>query len=162
MDYFITKGIGESNLKSDSSNETTTFDDALVNAGIGNTNLILYSSIIPFNSKEVAYRQPAWGEVLECILARKDGKKGQFISSGLLINYFYNGNNFLGGLVLEYSGKDTYQIALNKLNLQLNEMIIRRNYQNYRVQSKFIFERTKVKKKFGTVFCTICFKRNKF
>ena len=40
MDYFITKGIGESNLKSDSSNETTSFDDALVNAGIGNTNLI--------------------------------------------------------------------------------------------------------------------------
>ncbi len=157
--YFITKGIGESNLKSNAVlNETTSFDDALVNAGIGNTNLVYYSSIIPTNSIEVSYQQLKWGEVLECIIARKDGKKGQFISAGLLINHFYNGDVYLGGIVLEYRGKDNYLSALKKLNLQLKEMIARRKLTNYIVQSKFIFERTKIKKNFGTVFCSICFK----
>ena len=156
--YFITKGIGESNLKSNAVlNETTSFDDALVNAGIGNTNLVYYSSIIPTNSTEIPYQQPAWGDVLECIIARKDGKKGQFISAGLLINHFYNDGIYLGGIVLEYRGRENHSSALKKLNLQLKDMITRRNYQNYIVQSKFIFERTKIKKNFGTVFCSICF-----
>ena len=143
INYFITKGTGESNIKSNSSNETTSFDDALVNGGIGNTNLITYSSIIPTNSEEISYKEPGWGDVLNCILARKDGKKNQMISSGLLINYVYDNNKFLGGLVLEYVGHDTYEVALGKLLIELNEMIIRRKYEKYTIKNKFIFESKK-------------------
>ena len=66
-DYFLTVGSGESNLKS-GSNETTSFDAALVDAGIGNVNIVIYSSMIPPKSKEVPRGNSNWGEVMDFLL----------------------------------------------------------------------------------------------
>jgi len=84
MNYFITTGSGESDLKS-SHNETGSFDAALVNAGLTNVNLVYYSSMIPKKSKEIIKPNLEWGKVIGSIVSQNDGTPGQTISVGLLI-----------------------------------------------------------------------------
>ena len=173
MNYFITKGVGESNL-SCSKNETTSYDDAVVNAGIGNVNVITYSSMIAPTSVEVNYKIPKWGEVLYCIMARNDGKKGQIISCALMIAEVFKENVLQGSFVLEYSAHGNQNKAQKVLLLQLAEMCKRRNYGNFYspltmysqnktehgftiIPKKIIYQNTKIKKRYGTVICSICF-----
>ena len=170
--YFITKGSGQSNMTSEK-NETTCYDDALVNAGIGDINVITLSSMIPPDSVEINYVPLGWGEVIHCIMARKDGKKGSFISCALLTAEVYKNQKLLGSFVLEYSGNGSEGIAQKILLKQLLEMIQRRKYgkvnslsmysptvteNNYTILPKhFIYQNLKIKKRYGTVICSICF-----
>jgi arginine decarboxylase len=156
--YFITRGSGESNLYC-SKNETTSYDDAVVNAGIGNINVVTVSSMIPPEAVEINYITPKWGDIIYCIMARNDGKKGQFISCALLISEVYHGGKLLGSFVLEYSGKGNERVAQKNLFLDLNDMVKRRNYiSGYNVvPKKFIYNSIKIKKRYGTVISAICF-----
>jgi arginine decarboxylase len=169
--YFLTKGSGQSQLNS-VKNHTTSFDDALVNAGIGNINIVTVSSMIPPNVSEVNYQPQKWGDIVFCIMARKDGTRGKNISCALLINEIFYGNELLGSIVLEYSGNGSEKVAQEKLLSQLGEMIQRRKYGNASlklyvgsttthgytiVPKRFIYEHVKVKKRYGTVMCSLCF-----
>ena len=170
--YFITKGSGQSNLNC-SKNETTSYDDALVHAGIGNINVVLLSSMIPPKASEINPINLQWGDIIHCIMARNDGKKGKIISCALLISEIYHGSKLLGSFVLEYSGHGNEKVAQKNLFLDLVDMIRRRGYGNvptlkmysqhttqngYTIlPKKFIYNRQKVEKRYGTVVCTICF-----
>jgi arginine decarboxylase len=171
--YFITNGSGESNL-SRSKNHTTSYDDAVVNAGIGNVNVVNLSSMIPPGSIEVPYISPKWGDVVYCIMARNDSKKGKFISCALLISEVYYENKLLGSFVLEYSGNGNVTSAQKNLFMDLYDMVERRNYGsfyeplkmytqnktklNYNIiPQRFIYKSLKIKKRHGTVICSICF-----
>lgn len=156
--YFITKGTGQSNL-SCSKNETTSYDDALVNAGIGNVNIVTVSSMIPPEMVEIPYTPQHWGDILFCIMARKDGKKGNFISCALLIVEVYLENKLQGSMVLEYSGSGSSDIARKNLYSDLDGMIQRRNPYYTFVPKMFIYNSLKVKKHYGTVISTICFQK---
>jgi pyruvoyl-dependent arginine decarboxylase len=169
MEYFLTSGSGESNLSS-ASNETTSFDAALVDAGIPDVNIMIYSSIIPPKAKEIPQGTNNWGEVMECILSRKDGKRGQTISVGIMIVDIINPMGVhIGGLAIEYSGKDSYTKSKSKVHLMVKEMIHRRNFgvlngevtdTGYRVTEKnYLYKSLKIKKKHGTVLVGICFKK---
>lgn len=73
-EYFITKGKGESSAGSEGlPYETGSYDAALNVAGIENTNVIEYTSVIPTEAKEISREEGLkrlnWGEVLECIKA---------------------------------------------------------------------------------------------
>lgn len=165
-EYFLTSGAGESNLPS---SETGSFDAALVDAELPNVNIVTYSSIIPPKAKEIPKVNNKWGEVVECILSRKDGTKGQTISVGVMIVDVFNPSGVkLGGLALEYSGKESYTISKGKLGIVLKEMIYRRNYgilENQKtdlgytvILKNYNFKSMVVKKKYGTVISAICFK----
>ena len=53
-EYFLTKGKGESNAGSEGlPYETGSYDDALNDAGIQNSNVIEYTSVIPVGAKEI-------------------------------------------------------------------------------------------------------------
>ena len=168
-DYFLTVGAGESNLKS-GSNETTSFDAALVDAGIGNVNVVIYSSMIPPKSKEVPQRDFNWGEVMDCIISRKDGTFKQKISVGIMIVDIINPQGIkLGGFAMEYTGKDSYTISKGNLIKSLKEMVYRRNYgkmlhNSYKtdlgytiIPKNYIFKSMTIKKKYGTILAAICF-----
>ena len=171
--YFITKGSGESNLNS-LNNETTSYDAALVNSGIGNVNITLLSSMIPPDCTEVPYYQQNWGDILFSIMARKDGKRGKTISCALMIVKVYNQQILMGSFVLEYSGNAPEYIAQKRLLEQLNEMVKRRNYGEFYeplkmyyqnrthngyiiIPTKIIYNSLKVKKRNGTVISSICY-----
>jgi len=57
FEYFLTKGKGESDAYSQGlPYETGSYDDALNNAGIENTNVIEYTSVIPTEAKKISKR----------------------------------------------------------------------------------------------------------
>ena len=88
-EYFMTKGKGESDAGSEGlPYETGSYDAALFDAGIQNANVIEYTSVMPTESKQISkeegLKRLQWGEVLECIKAQSNGKKGSKISAAVM------------------------------------------------------------------------------
>jgi len=180
-EYFITKGKGESNAGSEGlPYETGSYDDALNNAGIENCNVIEYTSVIPTIAKEITredgLKRIQWGEVLECIKAQANGKRGTKISAAVMTTSITDPKgNYLGGLACEYSGSGTRKEAEESLALSISGMIERRGYGNiqgittlykdnitdtgYKIHPGDIFEYEylDVKEKHGSVLVAICF-----
>jgi arginine decarboxylase len=180
-EYFITKGKGESNAGSQGlPYETGSYDAALNNAGIENANVIEYTSVMPPGVKEISkeegIKRIQWGEVVECIKAQANGRRGSKISAAIMTtNITDPQGNFLGGFACEYSGNGTQKEAEESLALSIAGMIQRRGYgkmklpvslyqenktdKGYHIHPGFHFEYEflDVKEEHGTVFVAICF-----
>lgn len=181
FEYFITKGKGESNAGSEGLPfETGSYDAALNDAGIENCNVIEYTSVIPTKSKEITkeegLKRLQWGEVLECIKAQANGKRGTKISAAVMTTSITdNKGKYLGGFACEYSGNGTRKDAEESLIISIAGMIKRRGYGNiqgkttiykdnitdsgYKIYPGHIFEYEylDVKEEHGSVFVAICF-----
>ena len=179
-EYFITQGKGESNAGSKGlPYETGSYDAALFNAGIQNTNVIEYTSVMPTESKEISreegLKRLQWGEVLECIKAQANGKRGSKISAAVITTSVTDPKGkYLGGFACEYSGSGTKEEAGKSLMESIVGMIERRGYgimknpslfkdnitdKGYKIYpgQHFIYEDLKVTKEHGSVFTAICF-----
>lgn len=179
-EYFITQGKGESNAGSKGlPYETGSYDAALFNAGIQNTNVIEYTSVMPTESKEISreegLKRLQWGEVLECIKAQANGKRGSKISAAVITTSVTDPNGkYLGGFACEYSGSGTKEEAGKSLMDSIVGMIERRGYgimknpslfkdnitdKGYKIYpgKHFVYEDLKVTKEHGSVFTAICF-----
>ena len=109
IEYFITSGIGESNLGI----HTGSFDQALLHAGIGKQNIMFYTSILPPDAKEIKKRKLPSGSVLESIMAIANAKRGERATAGLGIGWVYKDKKKVIGLVAEYSGMMKKQRLIN-------------------------------------------------
>jgi len=179
-EYFITQGKGESNAGSKGlPYETGSYDAALFNAGIQNANVIEYTSVMPTESKEISreegLKRLQWGEVLECIKAQANGKRGSKISAAVITTSVTDPKGkYLGGFACEYSGSGTKEDAGKSLLESIVGMIERRGYgiiknpslfqdnvtdKGYRIHpgKHFVYEDLKVTKEHGSVFTAICF-----
>ncbi len=179
-EYFITQGKGESNAGSKGlPYETGSYDAALFDAGIQNANVIEYTSVMPTESKEISreegLKRLQWGEVLECIKAQANGKRGSKISAAVITTSVTDPNGkYLGGFACEYSGSGTKEEAGKSLMDSIVGMIERRGYGNMKNPSlfkdnitdkgykiypgqHFVYEDLKVTKEHGSVFTAICF-----
>ena len=180
-EYFLTKGKGESAAGSEGlPYETGSYDAALNDAGIENTNVIEYTSVIPVGAKEIPKEQGLkrlnWGEVLEVIKAQSNGKRGEHISAAVMTTTIIDPNGkYLGGFACEYSGSGTRKEAEDSLIISIAGMIKRRGYGNIKGETKiykdnitdtgykihpgkvFIYDDIKVNEEHGSVFCAICF-----
>ena len=179
-EYFITQGKGESNAGSKGlPYETGSYDAALFNAGIQNTNVIEYTSVMPTESKEISreegLKRLQWGEVLECIKAQANGKRGSKISAAVITTSVTDPNGkYLGGFACEYSGSGTKEEAGKSLMESIVGIIERRGYgimknpslfkdnitdKGYKIYpgQHFVYEDLKVTKEHGSVFTAICF-----
>jgi len=184
-EYFITQGKGESDAGSKGlPYETGSYDGALFNAGIQNANVIEYTSVMPTESKEISkdegLRRLQWGEVLECIKAQANGKRGSKISAAVITTSVTDPKGkYLGGFACEYSGSGTKEQAGASLLDSIVGMIERRGYgimktpklyqdnvtdTGYIVHpgKHFVYEDLHVTKKHGSVFTAICFVSYKF
>ena len=184
-EYFITKGRGESDAGSKGlPYETGSYDAALFNAGIQNANVIEYTSVMPTESKEISreegLRRLQWGEVLECIKAQANGKRGSKISAAVITTSVTDPKGkYLGGFACEYSGSGTKEEAGASLLDSIVGMIERRGYgimknpalyqnnvtdKGYTVHpgKHFVYEDLHVTKQHGSVFTAICFVSYKF
>ena len=159
--YIVVTGAGESSASTPSGDryETGAYDAALLNAehtlhhhapggdtyesapvdsthrphdlGICNANIVLYSSIIPKESKHVAYKSThiPFGSVLESIMAKAVGVKGQRLCAGLLLTKVFNGKNaYMGMLASEYTGRAIPDRALSTMLGAVEGMVERRGY----------------------------------
>ena len=182
-EFFITQGKGESNAGSKGlPYETGSCDAALFNAGIQNANVIEYTSVMPTESKELTkeegLKRLQWGEVLECIKAQANGKRGSKISAAVITTSVTDPKGkYLGGFACEYSGSGTREEAEQSLLQSIVGMIERRGYgvmkesdkmqlykdnvtdKGYKIHpgKNFIYEFLDVTKEHGSVFTAICF-----
>ena len=154
-EYFITSGIGESDITI----HAGSFDQALKDAGIHNANIITYSSIMPKKARKVEKRELKFGSVAETIMAVANGEKGQTVTAGLIIGWVYDSkNNKIGGLVAEYHGNDEEEKAKETLMRSIKEMFESRFPSNYQLKDTEIYTRSYVpKKKYGTAIVAIVF-----
>ncbi len=133
-EYFLTSGAGESDAGSKGLPfETGSYDAALAAAGIEDANIVEYSSVIPTEAvdigRERGIRTIAWGEKLEAIMARANGKKGQTITAGVMTATVFDTNrNYLGGFGVEYSGPGDKKVVEEKLLVSIRGLIERRGY----------------------------------
>ncbi len=140
--YFATTGTGQSDdgIPPDPY-ETFSYDLALKEAGIENFNVVYYTSVLPKESYEVPIEQVKGsfhhGAVLESIMAKAGGKKGDTVATGVGRVWFDDGKgNILGGFAAEYeyvykktkvSRKQAEKDAVTQLTKSLNhELDIRR------------------------------------
>jgi arginine decarboxylase len=179
-EYFITQGKGESDAGSKGlPYETGSYDAALFDAGIQNANVIEYTSVMPTESKEITrdegLKRLQWGEVLECIKAQANGKRGSKISAAVITTSVTDpSGKYLGGFACEYSGSGTKEEAGNSLLGSIVGMIQRRGYgdmkdpalykdnmtdKGYKVHpgKHFVYQDLHVTKEHGSVFTAICF-----
>jgi len=180
-EYFITKGKGESEAGSEGlPYETGSYDAALSNAGIENVNVIEYTSVMPTNARQISKQEGLsriqWGEVLECIKAQSNGKKGTKISAAVITTTVINPKGeYLGGFACEYSGSGTKADAQRSLLESIGGMIKRRGYGTFANEFKmrkdnktslgyiiypgkiFEYDCLDVKEEHGSVFVAICF-----
>jgi arginine decarboxylase len=185
-EYFITTGKGESNAGSEGlPYETGSYDAALTDAGIQNTNVIEYTSVMPTESKEITkeegLKRLQWGEVLECIKAQANGKRGSKISAAVMTTTIIDPRGkFLGGFACEYSGSGTKKEAEKSLSQSISGMIKRRGYGNIKGDVQmykdnktdtgyiihpgkiFVYNDLDVDQEHGSVFTAICFVSYKF
>ena len=185
-EFFLTKGKGESNAGSEGlPYETGSYDEALNDAGIQNTNIIQYTSVIPVEAKEIPLAEGLnriqWGEVMECIKAQSDGKRGEYISSAVMTTTITDPRGkYLGGFACEYSGHGLQADAEKSLLESIIGMIKRRGYGNLNDRTElykdnvtdkkyiihpgkiFLYDALKIKKEHGSVFTAICFVSYKY
>jgi len=185
-EYFITTGKGESDAGSEGlPYETGSYDAALNDAGIQNANVIEYTSVMPTEAKEISkeegLKRIQWGEVLECIKAQSNGKKGSKVSAAVMITTITDPKGkYLGGFACEYSGSGIRKTAENSLLESIYGMIRRRGYGEIKGELQiykdnktdtgfiihpgkiFVYEHLDVVEEHGTVFAAICFVSYKF
>ena len=185
-EYFITKGKGGSSAGSAGlPYETGSYDAALNDAGIENTNVIEYTSVIPTEAKEISKEEGLkrlnWGEVLECIKAESNGRKGSKISAAVMTTTIVDPKGkYLGCFACEYSGSGTRADAENSLGQSIAGMIKRRGYGNIKGETQmykdnitdtgykihpgkiFEYEYLDVKDEHGSVLVAICFVSHRY
>jgi len=154
-EYFITSGIGESDITI----HAGSFDQALKDAGIHNINIITYSSIMPKKARKVERRELKFGSVAETIMAIANGEKGQRVTAGLIIGWVYDDKgNRIGGLVAEYHGSEEEEKAREVLRKSMEEMFKSRFPLEYQLKDVEIYTRSFIpKKKYGTAIVAIVF-----
>ena len=185
-EYFITTGKGQSAAGSEGlPYETGSYDAALNDAGIQNTNVIEYTSVMPTEAKEISkeegLKRIQWGEVMACIKAQSNGKKGSKVSAAVMTTTITDPKGkYLGGFACEYSGSGTRKDAEVSLSQSIAGMIKRRGYGSIKGELQiykdnktdtgfiihpgkiFVYEHMDVVEEHGTVFAVICFVSYKF
>lgn len=154
-DFFITSGIGESDITV----HAGSYHLALKDAGIEKCNIMVYSSILPAIATEIQRPQLTHGSVMETIMACANTTKGQRATAGIIFGWLYNKKTKqkYGGIVCEYNGDKTEDEVKISLNASLNEL-----YESY--SNDYDLKDTRIitgsftpKKEFGTAVVALCF-----
>lgn len=155
-DYFITKGVGESDITV----HAGSYHLALKEAGIETANIMTYSSILPSIATEIERPIINHGEVMECIMSAGTAKKGKRVSVGIIYGWLYDkvtGKKH-GGLVCERQ-EDMSEEKLSKNLLDsIDELYYNGFSDTYDLREiKILTQSVVPKKKFGTAIVAICF-----
>lgn len=94
--FFLVSGVGEG------STSLNAFDDALLDAGIANTNLLKVTSILPPHCKKIKPVRLPFGALVPVVYALKiSSTRDELIAAGVGIGIPANKNR--PGLIMEYS-----------------------------------------------------------
>jgi len=91
--FFITSSSAVSKVS-----DLNAFDMALLDAGIGEQNLVSVSSVIPVGAERIEICEMPMGAVTHCVLAQMRDCEGETVSAGIAYTYRKDGK---GGYVAE-------------------------------------------------------------
>lgn len=156
-DYFVTKGIGESDITI----HAGSYHLALKQAGIEMANIMTYSSILPGIATEVSYPEKIeHGAVVESIMAVANVNKGERASAGIIYGWLFDKETKkkYGGLVCEHNGNYSEKELEDLLRASLDELYYNGFSEQYNLEDiRIISESFVPQKKYGTALVSICF-----
>ncbi len=169
--YFVTVGAGQSDegIPPDPY-ETFSYDLALLEAGIENFNVVYYTSVLPEESYEIPIEiaKPYFhhGSVLESIMAKSGGYKGDTVAAGVGRVWAMDADgNVIGGFAAEYERiydreKVDEETAHNDAKIQLekslNHELSIRGLKQYG-EMKFNIISLFIEKKYGLALAALGF-----
>jgi arginine decarboxylase len=119
--FFVTSGCAMSMVS-----DLNAFDKALIEAGIGEQNLVSVSSVLPIGAKQVPLRFLPMGAVTHCVLAQMRGGEGEMISAGIAYGHR---SDEKGGYVAEGHLHGTKKALREVLAWKMEEMSKLRNIE---------------------------------
>lgn len=112
--FFITSSSAVSRVS-----DLNAFDRALIDAGIGEQNLVSVSSVIPVGAKLTEYVDMPMGAVTHCVLAQMRGSEGETISAGIAYAFRKDGK---GGYIAEGHLHGSKESLKEELRWKMEEM----------------------------------------
>lgn len=118
--FFTTCGQGTSSVA-----ELNAFDQALIDAGIGEQNLVPVSSVLPESIERIERPDELpRGAITHCVLAEQRGTEGETISAGIAWGFRDDG---AGGYVAEGHGHMKSEAMREILEWKLDEIARKRD-----------------------------------
>jgi arginine decarboxylase len=156
-DYFVTTGIGQSDVAI----HAGSYHLALKDAGIEMANIMTYSSILPGMATEISRPSDiTHGEVMETIMAVANGNRGERVSAGIIYGWLTEkktGQRY-GGLVCEHNGNYTEEELERLLHSSINELYTNGFEERFSLGSLNVIKRSFVPlKTYGTALVALCF-----
>jgi arginine decarboxylase len=128
--FFVTSGKGINKVS-----ELNAFDLALLQAGIGEQNLVSVSSVLPNGIRQVDRQRLPRGVITHCVLARQGGGEGEVVSAGIAYSFRADGE---GGYVAEGHLNGTQKALKEFLKWRMEEIAHFRGVElkriNYRTE----------------------------
>lgn len=128
--FFVTSGKGINKVS-----ELNAFDLALLQAGIGEQNLVSVSSVLPNGVRQVDRERLSRGAITHAVLARQGGGEGEVISAGISYGFRTDGQ---GGYVAEGHLNGTQKALKEFLKWRMEEIAHFRGVElkriNYRTE----------------------------
>ena len=155
--FFVTSGVGMD------PDQSSAFDLALQDAGIGECNLVEVSSILPAKAVEMD-RSSAMitpGNITFCVISRADGQSGELIGAGIGYGWLGQETGEKGvqsefGIICEHHGHYSKGYLAGKIQERLYKMAEIRNKKI--VTKKSVVESIEVEKgKFGSIVVVLVF-----
>ncbi len=143
--FFMVKGNAEgiSHLNS--------FDGALLDSGIGNTNLIKISSIIPPDCKFTKFIQiPAGSFIPVAYASITSDMPGEYIAAGVAA--IIPTNRELAGVIMEYSSRGREKDIKSIVKNMAIESMKMRKITDYKIKAKVVEHRVR---HIGTAFAAV-------
>jgi arginine decarboxylase len=112
--FFVTSGRASSKVT-----DLNAFDRALLNARIGEQNLVSVSSVLPAGIEQVDPHDLPVGAITHCVLAEMRGGEGEMISAGIAYAFRKDGK---GGYVSEGHIHGTKKALREILEWKMEEM----------------------------------------
>ncbi len=132
--------------------ELTSFDGALLKAGIGNTNLIKMSSILPPFSEEVdAIAIPPGSFLPLAYAALTSEEPGETISAAVAIAI--PDDRSVNGVIMEHSNHAPLEFVEKKVREMAEEAMAMRGITKYTVKSRGVEAKVK---HVATAFAAVC------
>ncbi len=119
--FFITHSSAVSETS-----DLNAFDKALIQAGIGEQNLVSVSSVIPIGAIQIEPCKMSMGAITHCVLAQMRGCEGETIAAGIAYAYRKDGK---GGYVAEGHIHGSAESLKELLKWKMDEMSRIRNVE---------------------------------
>jgi len=124
--FFVTSGKAVSKIS-----DLNAFDQALLNGGLSEQNIVSVSSVLPVGIKQVRRRGLPMGALTHCVLAQQRGGEGETVSAGIAHGFRDDG---FGGYVAEGHMHGTKRSLKEVMEWKMGEMAKLRGVRFRRIE----------------------------